>query len=329
MSAGTLISFIIPVYNAENTLARCLDSILQQTRKCFEIVLVNDASNDNSQQVINRYQYEYPGLISSYIQPNRGAGEARNFGMIKARGEYLAFADSDDYIEPGYLELVKDKIERFLPDMVIIGYNRVYEKRQTLLERIHPFSKWDLYDTPVNLSTHPELIIGTEGAPWLRIIRRSLLTGNEDLYFSKRNLAEDQEASMKWFIHAKKTIVCRERLYNYVVSTGSLNFATHNIGDFTVIIDSVCNYYKKHGQFDACYSELELLFIRQLLISNLRRLYASRQDNAFELFLSLREELKRHFPDFHHNHYLKKEPFYVRMAVFMTSRFPGLFKLIL
>lgn len=329
MSTGTLISFIIPVYNAENTLARCLDSILQQTRKCFEIVLVNDASNDNSQQVINRYQYEYPGLISSYIQPNRGAGEARNFGMIKARGEYLAFADSDDYIEPGYLELVKDKIERFLPDMVIIGYNRVYEKRQTLLERIHPFSKWDLYDTPVNLSTHPELIIGTEGAPWLRIIRRSLFTGNDNLYFSKRYLAEDQEASTKWFLSAKNIIACREKLYNYVISSGSINFATHRIGDFTGIIDSICSYYKRKGRFDACHAELELLFIRQLLISNLRRLYAARPEHAFELFMSLRSALIRHFPEFYRNPYLKKEPVYVRLAVFIAGYFPGLFKVIL
>jgi len=323
-----LISFIIPVYNSEDSLARCIDSILQQTLNCYEIILVNDASSDNSHKIINRYEQNYPGIITSCIQPNTGAGEARNKGMKKARGEYLAFADSDDYIEPGYLEVVKDKIDRFSPDMVMIGYNRVYEKKQTLLERLYPFSTWDVYDTPVSIVTHPQLIVGTEGAPWLRIIRRSLFTGNEELYFSKRYLAEDQEASMKWFLPAKKIIVCRERLYNYVIRKGSVNFDTHSIRDFAGIIDSVCTYYKKHGQFDSCHSELELLFIRQLLISNLRRLYATRPDNAFELLLSLREDLKKHFPDYHLNRYLKREPVYVRLAVYLTANFPGLLKII-
>lgn len=329
MNTDTLISFIIPVYNTEKTLARCLDSILNQSLKCFEIILVNDASDDNSPEIINHYEKNYPGIITSYIQPNMGAGKARNTGMKKARGEYLAFVDSDDYIEPGYLEVVKDKIDRFSPDMVMIGYNRVYEKKQTFLERLYPFSKWDLYDTPVSLASHPELITGIEGATWLRIIRRSLFTGNEDLYFSKRYLAEDQEASLKWFLAAKKIIVCRERLYNYVISNSSINFSTHSIGDFTEIIDSVCSYYKRAARFDDYHAELELLFIKQLLISNLRRLYASRTENSYKLFMSLRSSLIRHFPEFHRNPYLKKEPVYIRLAVFIAGHFPGLFKLIL
>ena len=106
-------SVIVPVYNVEKYLAKCLDSILAQTYSDFEIIVVNDGSPDNSQQIIDEYAKNYPDKIKPFIKANGGLSDARNFGVEKASGEYLLFVDSDDYIAEKLLEnlhkVIKEK----------------------------------------------------------------------------------------------------------------------------------------------------------------------------------------------------------------------------
>ena len=100
-----IISVIVPVYNAENYLHRCIDSILAQTFTDFELLLINDGSTDNSGEICNAYAQKYP-CIRMFHKNNGGVSSARNLGLTKANGEWIVFVDSDDWIEPHYLNVL-------------------------------------------------------------------------------------------------------------------------------------------------------------------------------------------------------------------------------
>lgn len=93
------VSVIVPVYNVEKYLERCLNSLVNQTLQDIQIIVVNDGSPDNSQEIIDRFEKEYPDKLKGYIKENGGLSDARNYGMQFVEGEYVAFVDSDDYVD--------------------------------------------------------------------------------------------------------------------------------------------------------------------------------------------------------------------------------------
>ena len=111
-------SIIVPVYNVEVYLAKCLDSILQQSCTDFEVIVVNDGSPDRSQNIIDAYKAQYPAQIKAYVKENGGLSDARNYGIQQAQGEYLLFVDSDDYIAPNLLGKLQELILEEHPDMI-------------------------------------------------------------------------------------------------------------------------------------------------------------------------------------------------------------------
>ena len=116
-------SIIVPVYNSEKYLDKCLTSIIDQTNQDFELLIINDGSPDNSQEIITKYQNKYPFKIKSFVKENGGLSDARNYGVVKAIGEYILFVDSDDFINTKLLEHLEKCIKNDSPD--IIGYNFV------------------------------------------------------------------------------------------------------------------------------------------------------------------------------------------------------------
>ena len=99
-----LVSVIVPVYNSEKYLEECIESILNQTNQDFELLLVNDGTNDNSQKIIDEYVAKYPDKVYGFVKENGGLSDARNYGVERAKGEYIIFIDSDDYVDDELLE---------------------------------------------------------------------------------------------------------------------------------------------------------------------------------------------------------------------------------
>lgn len=125
-------SVIVPVYNVEKYLAKCIESIVNQTNQDFELLLVNDGTKDNSQKIIDEYVAKYPNKVYGFIKENGGLSDARNYGVEKAKGEYIVFVDSDDYIDLKLLEELDKQIKKY-EWLDVIGYNFVdvnenYEK---------------------------------------------------------------------------------------------------------------------------------------------------------------------------------------------------------
>lgn len=119
------VSVIVPVYNVENYLAKCLDSLVGQTHQHMEILVVNDGSKDNSEQVIQDFARRYPEKIRAFTKENGGLSDARNFGIDRATGDYIGFVDSDDYIMPDMFEEMLALAEKHHSKMVICNIQKV------------------------------------------------------------------------------------------------------------------------------------------------------------------------------------------------------------
>lgn len=121
------VSVIVPVYNLEAYIEKCLESLVHQTLEDIEIIVINDGSKDNSQKVIEIYEKQYPHKIRAYIKENAGQGVARNLGLQVAKGDYISFVDGDDYLAPNALEEMYKLSEQKCADICICDYMEVYE----------------------------------------------------------------------------------------------------------------------------------------------------------------------------------------------------------
>ncbi|MBO6183619.1 MAG: glycosyltransferase [Chryseobacterium sp.] len=121
------VSVIVPVYNVENYLAKCLDSLVNQSLKNIEIIVVNDGSKDGSGNIIQQYAEKYPDKIKAFSKENGGLSDARNFGIDQATGDYLGFVDSDDYVSKTMFEEMLTLAEKHDAEMVICNIQKVDE----------------------------------------------------------------------------------------------------------------------------------------------------------------------------------------------------------
>lgn len=121
------VSVIVPVYNTEKYLAKCLDSLVNQTLTDIEIIIVNDGSPDNSQEIIDDYTQRFP-QIKAFKKPNGGLSDARNFGIEKASGEFIGFVDSDDYVDLKMFESMYEKATLHDAEIVLCDLEKVNEK---------------------------------------------------------------------------------------------------------------------------------------------------------------------------------------------------------
>lgn len=173
-----LLTIIIPVYNAEKYIKRCMDSILCQCGPDYEILLINDGSTDRSLELITSYADKYPDIIRVIDQENCGVAKTRNRGIIEARGTYLCYIDNDDFVDKDYFRRFTKCIKESRSDIVIGGYRRVSDK-EVKFEVRPKQGEWYKY---------------TIAAPWTKIYRRDFLLENhiefldyglgEDVYFS-------------------------------------------------------------------------------------------------------------------------------------------------
>jgi glycosyltransferase involved in cell wall biosynthesis len=169
-------SIIIPIYNAEKYIERCLDSILRQTFKDFEVLCIDDGSNDASYQLLQEYRHKFPEIIKVYTQVNSGTGKTRNNGMRYSTGKYLFFIDNDDYIAEDYIQTYVEAAEKYGADMVIGGYRRVDEYgKDVYRNKIKSDAVWEPFKRL---------------APWGRVYRRDFMTENK-LEFLDCEIGED------------------------------------------------------------------------------------------------------------------------------------------
>ncbi len=241
-----LISLIIPVYNVQDYLYKALNSVVCQTLKNIEVIIVNDGSTDNSLEIIEQFAKQNPHF-KIINQKNAGLSAARNAGLKISKGDYIAFMDSDDFIEPDFLECLYNAAVKNKADIVYCNFNFYYPKSDFRLYM--PFTCMPgVYS---NSKALKKLImdLGMHYFAWNKLCKRELFFDNDirfyDMYF------EDIATSPRLFYHANKIVVLGKALYNYTNRNGSILNSTNikKINDFIRSLGVMRNFFEGHHDY--------------------------------------------------------------------------------
>jgi glycosyltransferase involved in cell wall biosynthesis len=208
------ISIIIPVYNTSKYLKQCIESVLSQEYKDYEIILVDDGSTDSSGDICDFYSSTY-GFIMTIHKENGGLSDARNIGLKHAKGDFVLFIDSDDYISQGSLLSVQNTIEENSDvDVVFLEAIKVFPNGRTVPLR-DGYRKEAIYNkSQDSVLEHLAELPKFPGSACTKLIKRSLIKNN-NLFFEKNQLSEDIDWTIRLLITAKSFNYCPNYYYCY------------------------------------------------------------------------------------------------------------------
>lgn len=284
------ISVILPVYNCEKYLEKCLDSVFFQSFSDFEVIAVNDGSTDSSAQILERYRQRFGEKLTCLTQENAGQAAARNKGMQYARGEFVAFVDSDDYIAPNTLELCYAYAAQNALDVVCFGF----------------FSDRGGKATPIDYIRFPGLpplltYVLSEASPCNKLIRRSVWVEN-GIRFTEGIIYEDFEIIPTLALYTDKIGYLEQRLYYYVIHENStMHQPAYNkkLQSIFMVMESLSRRFA-HTQYQ---NELEYLYIAHLLHDAVLRFLCFREGKGDILKISA--IMRKKYPHWRRNTYYK------------------------
>lgn len=208
-----MISIIVPIYNAEKSLNRCLKSILNQSYSDFELILVNDGSKDSSEEICLAFKRADNRII--YIKKeNAGVSSARNLGLRQIRGEYVTFIDSDDYIQEGYLEKLLSGANS---DFVLSGFHST--ERISYVPNSAFIEKSSFKDKIPQLVDHPYLLY----TPWAKLYKSSLLKKSNLFFDESLRLYEDTIFVLTYLSICESISIIPYAGYEYIGSWGGIS----------------------------------------------------------------------------------------------------------
>ena len=291
------LSVIIPVYNVEKYLAKCIESVLSPSASDYEIVIVNDGSTDGSLSVAEAYRTRYPAHITIITTENMGLGAARNTGMAHSSGEYLYFLDSDDYLAPGGIEAICACTDEDF-DLCIFDSITVDEAGRELkyVRGCRPCEE-------LSLESCPELLLEIPNV-WNKIYRRRLFT-DHGVLFPGRAWFEDLRTVPKLYALAGKIVYKPEAWHRYLLRGGSITNSPNAARNREMIdaVDDLLSFYKEQGLYEKYRDILEYLvfhseFLTSAVRANLADVHSPVQEELLRDFL-------RRFPDYRANPYIR------------------------
>lgn len=259
------LTFIVPIYNVEKYVFKCLESIQRQTYKDFEVLCINDGSTDNSRNIILDFVNK-DNRFKLFDKDNGGLSDARNFGLKQINTKYVSFIDGDDFIEEDFVEKTLNEIKENDLDILVFGYNQYY-----LEKNIKEANTLRIKRGVYNLKSNKEILAYTPNAAWNKIYKVSLFKDNNIEYpFGYRH--QDLGTTAKLFLKANRIGYINNCLYNYLIDRPN-NITTQIDKKLYHIIDmsnEVINYYKENDVFYEYIEELKYLVSRNF-ISSLRK----------------------------------------------------------
>lgn len=290
---------IVPVYNVEAYLEKCVDSILAQTEPDFELLLVDDGSTDNSGALCDKLAQK-DSRIQVIHQKNQGLGGARNTGIKAASGDWVLLVDSDDWIEPELLEKTLEAGLREEADLVMFGFRSVDEQGNTLQTFVEDVPT----DQGLTLKDHPDLLL-TAPSAWRRLYRRELLVRTGILY-PPRVWYEDIRTTPKLLAAADRVVFLSYVGYDYLSRTGSItkNQNADRNQEILWAFDDLLPYFQEQGLFERYRQELcYLTLFHAYLTASVRVLLI---DRKHPLLGEFRDYLNKWFPDYRCCKYLPR-----------------------
>lgn len=283
-----MISIIIPIYNAEKFLHRCIDGVLEQTYTDFELILVDDGSIDESLNICNKFA-EYDNRIKVITKKNEGQGIARNVGISNSTSKYITFIDSDDFIGKNYLLYLINEILDNDIDMVIGGYNKVnYSECIVYSEK---YTKQILGSTEVGrkmLGSLPDSDDGIKSTVWNTLYKADIIKNNKIKFLSERKIfSEDTFFNIEYLKNVNLVRLIDSVEYNYFMNENSTTMK-YDINKLKNI-NNYDKYLKK--EFNDKESRLR---INRNYIFNIKKCIQQEKNNIknknfFSLFFSIKK----------------------------------------
>lgn len=287
------VSVIVPIYNVEKYLEKCINSLLSQTLEDIQIILVNDGSKDNSGNIAREYEKNNKNRVIYVEKENGGLSDARNYGLKYATGDFIAFLDSDDYIEKNAYEEM---------------YNKAIEENADYVECdfIWEFPNKIRVDKQYPYKNKKEMLSFVRVVAWNKLIKRQLITDN-NLEFPKGLRYEDVEFTYKLIPFVNKFAYVDKPFIHYVQREGSIaNVQNERTAEIFTVLDNVIEFYKKNNIYEEYRDELEYNYARYLLCSSLKRMCKIKDKTIREKLLTESwERLNLNFPNWKENVILK------------------------
>lgn len=287
------VSVIVPIYNVEKYLEKCINSLLSQTLEDIQIILVNDGSKDNSGNIAREYEKNNKNRIIYVEKENGGLSDARNYGLKYATGDFIAFLDSDDYIEKNAYEEM---------------YNKAIEENADYVECdfIWEFPNKIRVDKQYPYKNKKEMLSFVRVVAWNKLIKSQLITDN-NLEFPKGLRYEDVEFTYKLIPFVNKFAYVDKPFIHYVQREGSIaNVQNERTAEIFTVLDNVIEFYKKNNIYEEYRDELEYNYARYLLCSSLKRMCKIKDKTIREKLLTESwERLNLNFPNWKENVILK------------------------
>lgn len=292
-----LISIIVPCYNVEKYIERCITSIKEQTINNFEVLLIDDGSTDDTKKVIYKL-IENDSRFKYYYKENGGLSDARNFGLKKIKGKYVCFVDSDDYVEKEYLEKLYNEIIDNDVQISICDIKRVYDTEFTI-DNIDEFK--------VKTCMKP--------AAWNKMFLKDLFN---DIEFPTSKWYEDLGTTPKITMQYKYHII-KEPLYNYVQNSSSIMHTYDDrIFDIYEIIENVEKYIKNHKYNKENEKILEFMNVYHILVGTVFRA-SFHLEFSTKMIKEINVYVSNKYLNWYKNKYIKELPIFYRIYLFILK----------
>lgn len=312
-----LVSIIVPVYNVEKYLRQCLDSLISQTLQNIEIICVNDASPDNSLAILKQYEAKDKRIIVIDLKENLCLGGARNVGIKYARGEYIAFIDSDDWVTYDMCEILYMSVLEEDADIVICDY---YEYRG--VDNIKKYIKYRscIFNRPKE-EANKEFILKLS-ATWHNLYKKSIFINN-DIWFPEHTFYEDAAIIPTIMLLADKVVKVDKALYYYRLDNVSITrqknnyrfFEKRNAAKYFLQNMKRFSFYEKYkNEIDFQYNNLYYLSIIWGCL-----IYFNPIDRRS--IIKIRNEISLEIPEYKNNPYYNSCRFSVRDLIIDTILF--------
>lgn len=312
-----LVSIIVPVYNVEMYLTKCIESILKQSYKNIEVILVDDGSRDKSSALCDAFALR-DSRIRVIHKENGGLSDARNAGMDLCSGSYIIFIDSDDYIDTNTIEELYKEIKNNNADIAICGHIASTEKKTSIK-----------YDGEVIVGTGQEilglLLKDFTWSAWGKLIKRKIINSQQ---FAVGMLYEDFEYVPKLLLHAKKAVFLKKPLYHYLIrDNGIMGNSKNNYSeDYMIIAEKNINLFKSSIPNGEDREQL-LCYLYIRIFADVHKQYkASWRIKNIEFERNLDKTLDRHLKEIISNDYL---PIKYKLSYFSLKYLKGVFGFVL
>ena len=281
------ISVIVPVYNVEKYLLECVDSILAQTFTDFELILINDGSQDNSGAICDEYA-DKDSRIAVIHQENQGQAAARNNAIVIAKGEWITFVDSDDLIHPQMLEILFNAVD----ETTQISACDLYKSNICSDVFCSYKNKWEFKKHKINEDSLINLMHSSDYICWAacaKLIKKDILLKHP---FTVGKIYEDSAVGFKWFHEAQNVNITEEQLYFYRInpnSTTQVDFSLKNL-DFLWAVEEQIKFYENTD-----YNKMKKIAYRNYAVASAKMYYRLLEN---ENWTEESKKLKKHLKSF-------------------------------